>query len=66
MVIREDRNWFDRCPRCENSEIGPDDRFCKICGLDLEATIGAIQVLIIKGVTPEDYKRSYEKSLDKS
>lgn len=24
-----------QCPRCKNSEINPNDKFCKICGLPL-------------------------------
>lgn len=66
MVIRKDRNWFDRCPRCESIDIGPNTQFCKRCGIDLAEITRAVHVLINKGVTPEDYRRSYEKSLDKS
>ncbi|MEF3313848.1 hypothetical protein PV433_33795 [Paenibacillus sp. GYB004] len=26
----------NNCPRCKNSEIGSEDRFCKICGLEIQ------------------------------
>ncbi len=28
------------CPRCHNEEIGPKDKFCKICGMALLADKG--------------------------
>ena len=33
MLLRKNANWFDHCPICKNSEINPEDRFCKVCGL---------------------------------
>lgn len=27
---------MNKCPRCQNSEVGEEDRFCKICGLELK------------------------------
>lgn len=47
------------CPQCQNEEIQQEDNFCKICGLNLLEIKSAIQVLIDKGVTPEQYELSY-------
>jgi hypothetical protein len=54
------------CPRCENSEINPDDNFCIICGLNLKETAEALNVLIDKGLTPEQYELAYFKTVIKS
>lgn len=52
------------CLRCGNAEISPGANFCKICGIRLDCA-KEVMVLINKCVTPEQYKREYEKSWNK-